>query len=296
MHASSPSKTPSVRAEAADAPLVSVGLPVYNGERFLRGAIDSILTQSLTNFELIISDNASSDGTWKICQEYAAGDRRIRCFRHPSNLGLPHNWNFTVAQARGQFFKWATANDLCAPNLLANCVKVLEIQPEVVLCYGRTTLIDEDDRALGVWQDDRPLLDASPSERFKTACYEMSLNNAISGVCRLSVLRGTGLIRPYQGSDAVIMGELALAGHFWMLPEVLLQRRMGPETFSACRSPEEIRKMHDPKASGRFDLTKYRKQLDLICLILRAPGLGVAERSCALIAAVRHAYWALGAR
>jgi glycosyltransferase involved in cell wall biosynthesis len=95
-------------------PLVSVGLPVYNGERYLSRALDSILEQSLSDFELIISDNASSDTTEAICRDYARRDPRIRYVRQRENLGAPRNWNFVVHEARGRYFKWASASDYCA--------------------------------------------------------------------------------------------------------------------------------------------------------------------------------------
>ncbi len=74
-------------------PAVSIGLPVYNGDNFLAEAIDSILRQTMEDFELIISDNASTDRTEEICREYAAGDSRIRYYRNESNLGAMANYN-----------------------------------------------------------------------------------------------------------------------------------------------------------------------------------------------------------
>src|SRR5688572_28337892 len=95
------------------APLVSIGLPVYNGERFLSEALDSLLGQTLADFELIVSDNASTDRTAEICLAYAARDARVRYVRQQTNIGAIRNWNFVARQARGQYFKWASANDFC---------------------------------------------------------------------------------------------------------------------------------------------------------------------------------------
>jgi glycosyltransferase involved in cell wall biosynthesis len=91
--------------------LVSIGLPVYNGETYIREALDSLLTQTLDNFELIISDNASTDDTQAICAEYARRDPRIRYVRQNENQGVLANYQFVLNQARGQFFMWAAADD-----------------------------------------------------------------------------------------------------------------------------------------------------------------------------------------
>src|SRR3712207_6191103 len=110
-------------------PKVSIGLPVYNGEKFIREAIDSILNQTFEDFELIISDNASTDETAAICQTYAAQDRRVRYFRNLENIGAAGNHNRVFEAASGKYFKWAAHDDLCGPNFVAECVNVLDRDP-----------------------------------------------------------------------------------------------------------------------------------------------------------------------
>src|SRR5919112_5909956 len=102
-------------------PRVTIGLPVYNGERFLEQALDGLLAQTFTDFELIISDNASTDRTPEICQAYAARDSRIRYVRQPENIGAGPNHNILVPMARGEYFKWASHDDLYDPDLVAKC-------------------------------------------------------------------------------------------------------------------------------------------------------------------------------
>ena len=80
-------------------PRVSIGLPVYNGEVYLSGALDTLLGQTFTDLELIISDNASTDRTPEICRSYAARDHRVRYIRHEVNRGVPWNHNFALGQA-----------------------------------------------------------------------------------------------------------------------------------------------------------------------------------------------------
>nr|MDJ0569288.1 glycosyltransferase family 2 protein [Pleurocapsa sp. MO_192.B19] len=124
-------------------PLVSIGMPVYNGERYLENALNSILAQTFRDFELIISDNGSTDKTEEICRQYANVDRRIRYFRNEQNLGA--GWNFDrVAQlATGKYFKWACHDDLCALEFLQRCIEILEQAPNIVLAYPKTLIIDE---------------------------------------------------------------------------------------------------------------------------------------------------------
>ena len=133
----------------ARAPKVTIGMPVYNGARHLAQALDSLLKQTFTDFELLIADNASTDRTGDICTDYAKLDPRIRYVRHATNRGAVYNWNFVVEQARGQYFKWASGNDYCAPTMLEQCVRTLDDEPLVVVVYGRTGYVDDDDSPLG---------------------------------------------------------------------------------------------------------------------------------------------------
>ena len=103
---------------APSAPLVTVGIPVYNGERYLREAVDAILAQTFDDFELILSDNASTDSTAAICKEYAQHDPRVRYLHQPLNIGAPRNYSLLVACARGRYFKWSSASDTCEPAML----------------------------------------------------------------------------------------------------------------------------------------------------------------------------------
>jgi glycosyltransferase involved in cell wall biosynthesis len=99
-------------------PTVSIGMPVYNGEKFIREALDSLLVQTFTDFELIISDNASTDATELICREYAARDLRIYYVRHEVNRGAPANFQFVLDKARGKYFMWAAADDVRSPDFI----------------------------------------------------------------------------------------------------------------------------------------------------------------------------------
>ena len=114
-------------------PRVTIGLPVYNGQNYLVETLESLLAQTYTDFELVISDNASTDRTEAICRQYAAGDARIRYYRNDENIGASANYNRAFELGRGEYFKWAAHDDLLAPTYLERCVEVLDANPDVVL-------------------------------------------------------------------------------------------------------------------------------------------------------------------
>jgi len=115
-------------------PKISIGLPVYNGQRFIKKKLDTILAQSYTNFELIISDNASTDLTSKICEEYAKTDKRILYFRQKKNMGIRWNFNFVLEQAKSDYFVWAAVDDVWFPIFLEKCINVFLSKKNVVGC------------------------------------------------------------------------------------------------------------------------------------------------------------------
>jgi glycosyltransferase involved in cell wall biosynthesis len=252
-------------------PLVTIGLPVHNGARFLSQAIESMAAQTLGDFELIISDNASTDRTAEICLDHAARDARVRYIRQPVNLGAPRNWNFVALQGRGPYFKWASANDFCDPRMLEKCVAVLDADPSVVLCHGRTCIVDEDTSEQRPFAHDFAATQSQPSQRFKTVRRSIVLNNAQNGVMRLDVLRRTSLDRPYPHGDLVLMAELALYGRFVLLPEILFYRRLGRKTWSMRRTPAELHALFYPGSADAHRLDRWRRHLDYFSSVMRAP-------------------------
>jgi len=269
---------------------VTIGLPVFNGEAFLQEAVTSLLCQSLTNFELIISDNASTDGTEEICREAARRDARIRYVRQPRNLGAPENWNFVVREARGRFFKWASDSDVCSPRFLEACVGPLLEDESVVLCLGGTRYIDEagDPVTLGVC--DLEALEPQPSARFRRVCMDLAMNNEQYGVIRTDVLRKTRLDRPYPHGDLVLMAELAMMGGFKLLPEVLLTRRIAPGHWARLMSSEQLDGMFWPEGRPTARVVLLRRHLDYLRTALTSP-VAWPERLRAAGFALRFAYW-----
>jgi glycosyltransferase involved in cell wall biosynthesis len=271
-------------------PLVGIGIPVYNGGRRLREALDSILAQRWTDFEVLISDNGSTDDTASICAEYADRDSRIRYVRHPQNRGLPFNWNYVARNTRGRYFKWASSNDLIAPRMLELCTAALEADPEAVVAYGRTALVGMHGEPVRDYDADFAILDPSPAQRL-LAAHRIGLNNPVCGVIRRSALAGSPLIRPYPASDYVLISELALRGKFVLVPEILFLRRTDPSSITTdLRRVDSIR-LHDPSSTGR-EAVALRRYLDLIGVACTVGRLGARERLKAIVAAGRIALWA----
>lgn len=275
---------------ARPAPIASIGLPVYNGARFLRSTLDSLLAQTLADFELLISDNASTDETRAICEQYAARDPRVRYTRQQRNIGAPRNWNFVAEQSRGKYFKWATSNDDYAPTMLAKCVQALEDDPTAVLAQGTTCLVDEETGAREPYTRDLALTQGRSIERLLTLCDKLALNNGQCGVIRSSALRRTRLDRPYPGGDFVLMAELAMLGKFLVLPEVLFYRRMGPATFSRALSGDQLRQFYDPQSSRKLVGHTLRLNLDFLRCVATAT-MPARDRLIALKLALRRAFW-----
>ena len=271
-------------------PLLSVGIPVFNGGGLLVEAIDSILGQTLADFELIIADNASTDETPEICAGYAARDSRIRVIRHRENIGAPRNWNFVARESRGRYFKWASASDRCAPQFLERCVASLEADSDLALCFPRTEFISTNGTRLGVCEADFEVMSQRPEVRFAEVCTRMTVNNAQSGVIRRDILLKTRLDRCYPHGDLALMAELSLLGKFRLLPEVLLYRRADPEHWTGRRTPLELEQMFRPGATRPRRLLRARRELDYFASAMVAP-VPIAARARAAWFALRHLYW-----
>ncbi len=205
-------------------PRLSIGLAVYNGENYLAESLEALLGQTYTDFELIISDNASSDSTAEICRRYALQDSRIRYFRQPHNIGSAPNHNFTIDQARGELFKTASHDDLYARDLLERCVDVLDEHPQVVLAHSWSAVIDGDGKLTELVP--YPVKTDAPraSERLRSMLFD-GWGDDEGGVVRLDVLRRTALHGSYHFADRTFTAEIALHGPFCMVPDWLYFRR-----------------------------------------------------------------------
>jgi polysaccharide pyruvyl transferase WcaK-like protein/glycosyltransferase involved in cell wall biosynthesis len=213
-----------VTLDATSSPRLTVGLPTYNGEQYLASALDSLLAQTFTDFELIISDNASTDATASIARAYAARDPRIRYVRHPQNRGSAFNHTYVIRQARGEYFKWASDDDLDAPDLLERCVEALDARPEIPLAHAWTTTIDEHGDIVAKLPYVLETDSDSPVTRFRSLLHTDG-GDDIYGVIRTRIVQAMPDYGSYYHSDRTFVAELALHGPFHQVPDHLYFRR-----------------------------------------------------------------------
>ncbi len=243
-----PESPPVRRTQEGDAkilPKVSIGLPVYNGERFLVAAIESLLAQEFSDFELLISDNASSDSTWQICRHYAQLDRRIRLHRNDHNIGAIANFELVLRKSTGRYFTWTAHDDLLHPKFLVRCVAFLDDHPDHVVCSVRNVVI-----AYETGQESySPLIDQTWDSSDLAQRYKKCVNNswwpiAMYGVMRRDVLERITLPKTWAG-DVMFLRELCIEGKFHQINEELRYYRGGkPQpnsgTKRSARWPEAL--------------------------------------------------------
>lgn len=213
---------------AKSQPLVSIGLPVYNGAEYLRGAIESLLAQDYTHFELIISDNNSSDRTGEICREFAAKDSRIRYIRQEENHGSPWNFAYVLDEAGGDYFMWAAHDDLWDPTYIRKCLEKIEVHPEAVLCCTEVNFIDGAGNPSPIYRNWTNIETSgmTPVERTHRLIAVMGWY-AIYGLIRPDAIRKMKhLGESGFGCDVVLTLELLLTGHFVTVPEPLFTCRI----------------------------------------------------------------------
>jgi glycosyltransferase involved in cell wall biosynthesis len=252
-------------------PRVSIGLPVFNAEKYLEQALDSILAQTYTDFELIISDNASTDRTSIICQAYAARDERIRYYRNDKNLGAAQNFNRVFQLSSGEYFKWAAHDDALAPEFLARCVEVLDQNPHVVLCYSWVKIIDEN----GIFEVDYDPGPDTSSPRPHTRFHNLTLHPEYAtqqmGLIRAQALRKTDLHGSYPSSDEVLLAELALLGQFYEIRERLFLYRRYRQQLAQAMDERSRVPFYDMSLRDKIVLPKWLYLFACLKAIKRAP-------------------------
>ncbi len=265
-------------------PKVSIGLPVYNGERFLKEALDAILSQTFTDFDVLVYDNASTDSTEAMCREYAARDSRIRYHRHYVNLGAGKNYNLTFLDSTGEYFKWAAHDDVMAPTFLEKCVAALDAHPEVVVAFPKMMDIDDAGNHLPervTSHIPRAERGASPSvhTRFRNLIRLDYTIEEIFGLIRSNVLRKTKLFLNYSDSDRNLLAELALYGSLREVPEVLFYHRLH-QGSSVAMFPTRAERgaWFDPKLAGKKAFPRNRQVLEYAKALTTSP-IGIVDRA-----------------
>lgn len=215
--------------------LVSIGMPVYNGEEFIREALDSLLSQTYPNFELIISDNASADGTEEICLEYAEKDSRIRYVRQLENRGPAANFQFVLNEAKGEYFMWAAHDDLWGTDFLSAGVQALAFDQDAVAAFGRVEYVNQENE---VFLIDLPPYGLCDNPYSSTATY-LNTNipdHLIYGVYRREFLIRHGWDSGVSCPDKVIIFNAVVAGGYMDAPRMELRIRYRAKTKSELKS------------------------------------------------------------
>ncbi len=266
-------------------PIVSIGVPVYNAEKYLRAALDSMLAQTFRDFEIVISDNGSTDSTLDICRDYATRDPRVRYVHIDVNRGLV--WNHLRVQdlACGRFFMFGPQDDWFAPQYVERCVAVLEADPGVSYVYSEALVMDESGELIGREITRQRLSDPSPSTRFWDVLVVRGGVN-FYGMTRLALRHRIGRWKPLPRGERLVLAELALWGRFELLPGDLYFRRVHPNQFTTNRKSRRVESMVLDPSRGRG----WRNSVPLLLAeyvlayaqgVLRAP-LSARERIRAL--------------
>ena len=270
-------------------PLITIGVPVYNGERYLPATLDSLLNQTIEDFVILVADNASTDGTADIVRDYAARDSRVHHIRHPRNLGAAVNYNRVFELANTKFFRWSSCDDVSEPRFLEACLPVLERDADAVLVYPRVRLIDGDGHQLRDYDEGLHLPHERASDRFFALLDRIRLCNAVYGLLRRDVVCRTRLMGSFRGSDIVFQAELSLYGKFIEIPEVLFLRRMHEQAYAS--SPDEQQhQFYRPGRRQGIELRGWRHLGEHLRSVVRAP-VSLEERLRLLAGLARRATW-----
>lgn len=209
-------------------PLVSIGMPVYNGEDFVGAAVESLLQQQYQNFELIISDNASTDSTPQICRTLAEQCERISYSSNSENIGYLENCNRVAKLAQGDYFIWAGADDLWHPGFIAQLLPVALANPDLALvCCGVERIAPNGEHLYYYNQDHPDTGEMERLERIKTV-LRFSSPSAIAGLINTRILSKTDLLRyDTYPTDMFLLAELSIWGGIKCCPQILFYKRDG---------------------------------------------------------------------
>ncbi len=204
-------------------PLVSIGLPVFNEGKYISLTLQALLEQSYKNIEIIISDNASSDSTFDICQERATEDARIKLLQNPENIGVSENSRIVLREASGEYFMWASGHDLWEKDFIESAVKTLESKTDAVICFAVNKWIDGEGKELprkSGWSDTIGLAECS-----RLVLTLLGNMNPVLGLIRRKAIQEIPKIQGCAGADLLVLSELSLKGTFVNITNTSWSRR-----------------------------------------------------------------------
>jgi glycosyltransferase involved in cell wall biosynthesis len=253
--------------------LVSIGLPVHDGENFLEEAIRSVLQQTFSDFELVISDNASTDRTSEICADYAASDPRVRYLRNQHNLGAVPNFNRVLQESNGKYFKWLAHDDRIQPRYIEATVAALESTPDAVLCNSVVEYIDATGAHLGYY---RSVVEHAggdeAAKRFAAIVLRSHPCVDVFGMTKRDIIP-IGPLRPYSGTDKAFIAFMALRGRLLQLSEPLVQMREHAGRYARRTKTAQMKlAWHDSSRAGQHGVPvralfcEYRRMIQTVPL------------------------------
>lgn len=272
-------------------PKISIGLPVFNGAKYLEETLRSILKQTFQDFELIICDNASEDGTQEICLKYLLQDARVKYHRNDINIGAAGNYNKTFKLAKGEYFKWAAHDDYYHPSFLEKCLNEIKRDCNMVLCFTDRIVVDENGEKQELISDALALEDDSPARRYSAFLKKFRKNtihcDPVFGLIRADALKKTGLIGNYDTSDMVLLSELALIGKFHQLNEYLFFRRRHPEMSTKANPSLRQRALwFDPQNKFKIQMPKWKWLFEFAASV-KMSGLNFNEKICCYVEIIK---------
>lgn len=269
------------------APKVAIGIPVYNGENYVGATIQSLLDQTYKDFELIVLDNASTDRTPEIVQEFAKKDPRIRYHCNPKNIGCTGNFNNVFMLSNSPYFKWAPHDDLYAPEFLEKCIEVLERDPKVVLCYTKTSIIDSEGKVVGKHEVKLRSDSSETHIRFHDLLVNFMVYE-IYGVIRSDALKKTPLFGGFGHEDGVLLAHLGLLGRFHEVPEYLyFNREHAQKSWNFYKNYRDYTVWLVPSKAGKILLPRWRMGFEFAKSVASAP-IGLRQR---LLCYLQMGYW-----
>jgi glycosyltransferase involved in cell wall biosynthesis len=263
-------------------PLISVGLPVYNGERFIAIAIESVLSQTVSDIELIICDNASTDATEAICRDYAARDGRVRYIRNERNLGVSPNFNRAFHESKGLYFKWITHDDAITPDCFEKALAMLQSRSDAILCHSQVHLIDESGCTIEYY--DTGLVrqgDPRQSKRFEEMICKPHQCLECDGLMRRDAVAQTALYGSFPGADRALLTELSLVGTFVRIDEPLFLTREHQTRFRRAQTTPEARlATYDTSRAGQKILGTWEMYRDYWRMVRKQVASTQERRAC----------------
>jgi len=249
---------------------ISIGVPVFNGEKFIANALDSLINQTYPDFEIIISDNASTDSTQDICRKYEKSDPRIKYYRSDTNKGAAWNFNNTFYLANCDYFKWAAHDDILHPEFLSRCINVLNQNSDIVLCFTKSIFIDQYSNIIKKIEDNKYFWNYPFNKLFLHYNCANYINTEIFGLIRSDALSKTRLIDGFSGSDFILLAELALHGSFYQVQEFLFyHREHNHRSVYSANSPEAYYNWYDSTMDKKIVIPKLHRLYESVISLKR---------------------------